>query len=173
MAVPVIIDISFINVHVEAIRCIAQKVLLARGGRLPILSSRNAAKLVKAPEDQQSDDEEVALKKSPEADSERSPTQRKPLVLLKGVPIRLAKATTLPPMTQSRVTVVAAQGGLLFIDPRAQLSLKRLLSAANGIAEARPAVPFEILLENLSKKPVHLHKGQLVANGTRTSVALH
>ena len=79
LAVPVIIGTGFMNVHVETIRCIAQQIVLARGGRLPILSSGNAAKPVQAPEDQQSDDDEVDFEKEPEADSERAPAQRKPL----------------------------------------------------------------------------------------------
>ena len=173
LAVPVIIGTGFMNTHVRAIWCMDQQLQLARNRyRLPILAHGNIPRPSRTP-DESTPAVEVDGDRQPDIKHPKStPKKDRPLGLLKGVPLRLAKAVILDPFSQNKVSVVSREGGLLVIEPRAQLATNRLVSASNGIAEAKPNVAFNIFLANFSKRTVRLQKGQIIAQANRTSVGV-
>ena len=169
LAVPAILGTVFLNRYVVAIRCMEQRIQFHQGPVVPILSEGNGVQPTPSPNEV---DEQF---RRLDADSERAePIQtRKPIGLPTGIPIRMVKVTKLKPMSHTKVRVTARRGGLLMLQSREQLVIKRGVHTPNGVAEVKPDQPFEILLANFTTKEVVLNRGQIVAHGTRTSSALH
>lgn len=169
LAVPAILGTVFLNRYVVAIRCMEQRVQFHQGPVVPILSEGNSVQPAPSPNDV---DEEF---RRLDADSQRAEPikTKKPVGLPTGIPIRMVNNMKLKPMSHTKVRVTARRGGLLMLESRGQLVIRRGVHTPNGVAEVKPDQPFEILLANFSPKEVALCRGQIVAHGTRTSAALH
>ena len=169
LAVPAILGTVFLNRYVVAIRCMEQRVQFHQGPVIPILSEGNGVQPAPSPNEV---DEQFRLL---DADSQRAkPLQTpKPVGISSGIPIRMAQVARLKPMTHTKVRVTARRGGLLMLESREQLVVRRGIHTPNGVAEVKPGQPFDILLANFTPKEVTLCRGQIVAHGRRTSAALH
>jgi transposase InsO family protein len=76
---------------------------------------------------------------------------------------KVSRPTVLQPGTHTWVPVVTRSRGSVFLEPLEKLYQKRGSVAANGIATVEPGRQFKILVGNVSTRPVHLVKGQVIA----------
>ena len=78
--------------------------------------------------------------------------------------LRVAKAIVLMPQTETKVWVQCDDAGMFFLQPTSSLFEKRRALMANGIAEIRPNVKFQVVIANFSSEEVTLRKGQVVGH---------
>ena len=78
--------------------------------------------------------------------------------------IRVEKATTLAPGTQTFVSCVSQRHGTMIIEPIERLYENHLLAPTNGVVHVEPNRPFRILIANFGSTPKRLCKNQVVGN---------
>ena len=155
LAVDVILGTTFMNRNVKSIECMRQRIRFRDDRTLPILSSDN----VTTPEkDVDARVKEEGAKPEPFGPPNNFHTSNT---------VRLAKGVTIPAMAQLPVRVTTKAAGLVFLDPKMALLHRHRVRTANGLVEARPDVPFPVVLANFGKRPVHLPKGTVVAIAQR------
>ena len=87
-------------------------------------------------------------------------------------PVKLSKVLRLRPFEQAKIKVVCKTGWLLLIEPRDNLMARYRVRAANGIFEARPDMPFGIIVANFGAKPFVLPRGLHIAQASRSPVRI-
>ena len=144
LAAPVILGCDLCDKYVEAIYPRKRVIELADGTTVPIVR-RPTKRLADAPP--------LPAAQEYEASSGRISAK-----------VKVAKAATLQPGTQTWVTVYTAHGGLMIVQPCDRLYYSGLILATNGLVEAEPGQPFRIIIANFGVNPYRLAKGQVVAN---------
>ena len=77
--------------------------------------------------------------------------------------IRVARAVTLQPGTQTWVEVTSEKSGLVVVQPHEKLYQTGNICATNGVIHIEPKQSFRILLANFGLSPYRLAKNQVVA----------
>ena len=139
---PVLVGTQFLNEHVRAIRCIEQRIEFTQD-TIPILGSgsrhtpwrdlrqRLAARVHLTSDDNQADDNTVTTVSR----------------------IRLTRAITLAPMSQTKAQVTTQLEGLIITEPKGDLATKRKVRVMNSVHDTRADQPFTIILSNFAKHP--------------------
>jgi hypothetical protein len=83
------------------------------------------------------------------------------------LPVRLAKAIRLPPLTEVVALVVTELDGLCLIETKSDHPRKpRLIRTPNGFTEIRGRQPFAVRVANLSQQATYLNKGTLIGTAS-------
>ena len=146
LQVDFILGTDFIDRHVRSIQVEERHVRLKNGSELPILRSSFA---------------ELFNRSSSEV---VPPPDKKPKGKSISGKIRVAKPTTLPPLSQTWVHVRSMRRGAIVVEPLPSLTTSHMVSASNGVAHIQPNVPFRILVANFGEKPVRLRRDMVIAH---------
>jgi transposase InsO family protein len=136
LAVPCILGCNFIDRHVRSIMPGERRVELREGGSVAITEGSPGSK---------------------ESRKDEPPASATP-----STKVRVAKAILLPPRSEAHVTVQTASVGLRFLQNKASTSESLGITMANGVADARPFVPFRVRVVNLSAEPRLLKKDMVL-----------
>ena len=152
LAVPVLLGTSYIDRFVQGIFPQERKVVPNDSRPVAILSSF----AVDPTTNMVIDEDEVLT-----VDENTIPNK-----VSRDVLIRVAKQTTLPPMSETIVTVTTKGAGLMLLSSHPNLLKTRTAVLAQGVMDILPDIPFKILLSNWSNKPTRVPKHMIVAMGT-------
>ena len=155
LAVDVILGTTFMNRNVKSIECMRQRIRFRDDRTLPILTSDTLTTPAKDATVRDKEERPPTIPTGPPNNFQDSNT------------VRLARGITIPAMAQLAARVTTKAAGLVFLDPKQALLQRHRVRTANGIVEARPDIPFPIVLANFGKRPVHLPKGTVVAVAKR------
>jgi len=170
LAVPVIVGTAFMNRHVEAIRCRRQVVELFRGSTIPILATGTGASPLER------DDADAAPSQpteGPTGDVKPAHRGRKTDGRASTTHVvKVARAVTVPPMSQMAIEVTSTACGLVFLEPKPSVQARHGVRIANGIAEVKPNESFLIIISNFSKLPRKLGKHLALAYAIRSPIGI-
>lgn len=86
--------------------------------------------------------------------------------------VRLAHPTTLVPFRHFIATVVSYAEGLVYLEPKGDISANYNVRMVNGGAELSADKPFHIFLRNLSKVERQLPKGMVISHEIESPLTL-
>jgi len=161
---------AFMNRHVEAIRCRRQVVELFRGSTIPILATGTGASPLER------DDADAAPSQpteGPTGDVKPAHRGRKTDGRASTTHVvKVARAVTVPPMSQMAIEVTSTACGLVFLEPKPSVQARHGVRIANGIAEVKPNESFLIIISNFSKLPRKLGKHLALAYAIRSPIGI-
>ena len=161
LAVDVILGTCFMNKNVEAIECMAGKIVFQHNKtKVAILDSRTGKLIESKPLSKEASSEVPARTDT----SNNFQTTHA---------IRLSRRITILPMSQVAAKASTPAGSLVFIEPKHAIFHKHHVRTANEVADVMPNTPFDIVVANFSRTAKYWPMNTVVGYATRNPLGCH